>query len=98
MVLDPVDAQSASTIVAKAKAQNVPVISYDRLVSNADLDAYISFDNVRVGRLQATALSNKLKQDGKASGPIVMINGAPTDNNAAPVQAGRELACSTGTA
>ena len=45
MVLDPVDAQSASAIVAKAKAQNVPVVSYDRLVSNADLDAYISFDN-----------------------------------------------------
>jgi D-xylose transport system substrate-binding protein len=82
MVLDPVDAESASTIVAKAKAQNVPVISYDRLVSNADLDGYISFDNVRVGKLQATALSSKLKQDGKASGPIVMINGAPTDNNA----------------
>jgi len=82
MVLDPVDAESASTIVAKANAQNVPVISYDRLVSNADLGAYISFDNVRVGRLQATALSNKLKQQGKATGPIVMINGAPTDNNA----------------
>jgi D-xylose transport system substrate-binding protein len=82
MVLDPVDATSASTIVAKAKAQKVPVISYDRLVSGADLDAYISFDNVRVGRLQATALENKLKQDGSAKGPIVMINGDPTDNNA----------------
>jgi len=82
MVLDPVDATSASTIVAKAKAQNVPVISYDRLVANADLDAYISFDNVRVGRLQATALEKKLTQDGSAKGPIVMINGDPTDNNA----------------
>jgi D-xylose transport system substrate-binding protein len=82
MVLDPVDATSASAIVAKAKAQKVPVISYDRLVSGADLDAYISFDNVRVGRLQATALENKLKQDGSAKGPIVMINGDPTDNNA----------------
>ena len=82
MVLDPVDATSASAIVAKAKAQKVPVISYDRLVSNADLDAYISFDNVRVGRLQATALEKKLTQDGRAKGPIVMINGAPTDNNA----------------
>ena len=82
MVLDPVDAQSASTIVAKANAQHVPVVSYDRLVSNADLDAYISFDNVRVGRLQATALADKLKQDGKSTGPIVEINGAPTDNNA----------------
>jgi D-xylose transport system substrate-binding protein len=82
MVLDPVDATSASTIVAKAKAQNVPVISYDRLVSNADLAAYISFDNVRVGRLQATSLEKKLTQDGSAKGPIVMINGDPTDNNA----------------
>jgi D-xylose transport system substrate-binding protein len=82
MVLDPVDATSASTIVAKAKAQNVPVISYDRLVANADLDGYISFDNERVGRLQATALEKQLTQDGSAKGPIVMINGDPTDNNA----------------
>ena len=82
MVLDPVDATSASTIVAKANAQNVPVISYDRLVSNADLDGYISFDNERVGRLQATALEKKLTQNGSAKGPIVMINGDPTDSNA----------------
>jgi D-xylose transport system substrate-binding protein len=82
MVLDPVDATSASTIVAKAKAQNVPVISYDRLVSGANLAAYISFDNERVGVLQATALEKKLTQDGKAKGPIVMLNGDATDNNA----------------
>ena len=82
MVLDPVDATSASTIVAKAKAQNVPVISYDRLVSGADLAAYISFDNVRVGMLQATSLEKKLAQDGKPKGPIVMLNGDATDSNA----------------
>jgi len=82
MVLDPVDATSASTIVAKAKAQKVPVISYDRLVSNADLAAYISFDNERVGRLQATTLEKKLAQNGNPKGPIVMINGDPTDSNA----------------
>jgi D-xylose transport system substrate-binding protein len=82
MVLDPVDATSASTIVAKAKAQNVPVISYDRLISGGNLAAYISFDNVRVGRLQATSLEKKLAQDGSAKGPIVMLNGDPTDSNA----------------
>jgi D-xylose transport system substrate-binding protein len=82
MVLDPVDATSASTIVAKANAQHVPVISYDRLVSGGDLAAYISFDNVRVGRLQATTLQKKLAQDGSPKGPIVMLNGDPTDNNA----------------
>jgi D-xylose transport system substrate-binding protein len=82
MVLDPVDATSASTIVAKANAQHVPVISYDRLISGGGLAAYISFDNVRVGRLQASTLEKKLAQDGSPKGPIVMLNGDPTDNNA----------------
>jgi D-xylose transport system substrate-binding protein len=82
LVLDAVDAASAGAIVQKAKAQKVPVISYDRLVTDAPVDYYISFDNVRVGQLQGQALAKKLKDDGNATGPIVMINGAPTDNNA----------------
>jgi D-xylose transport system substrate-binding protein len=82
MVLDPVDSASAASIVTKAKSQNVPVVSYDRLITNADVDYYISFDNEKVGQLQAESLVNKLKEDGKSSGNIVMINGAPTDNNA----------------
>ncbi len=82
LVLDPVDAASAASIVTRAKQQNVGVVSYDRLITGADIDYYISFDNVKVGQLQAAALSGKLKKDGNASGPIVMINGAPTDNNA----------------
>jgi D-xylose transport system substrate-binding protein len=81
LVLDPVDSASAASIVSKAKAQNVPVISYDRLITNADIDYYISFDNVQVGKLQAQSLVDKLKEDGK-DGSVVMINGAPTDNNA----------------
>jgi D-xylose transport system substrate-binding protein len=82
MVLDPVDAKSASSIVTKANAQGVPVVSYDRLVDNPNIDAYVSFDNVRVGRLQAQSLTSKLTKDGKPHGPIVMVNGSPTDNNA----------------
>jgi D-xylose transport system substrate-binding protein len=82
MVLDPVDSASAASIVSKAKAQNVPVISYDRLITGADVDYYISFDNEKVGQLQAESLVSKLKEDGTSSGNIVMINGAPTDNNA----------------
>jgi D-xylose transport system substrate-binding protein len=57
------------------------VISYDRLITDADIDYYISFDNERVGKLQGDALVSKLDEDG-AKGDIVMINGAPTDNNA----------------
>jgi D-xylose transport system substrate-binding protein len=82
LVLDPVDSASAAAIVTKAKAANVPVISYDRLVLNAPVDFYISFDNEKVGQLQGKALADKLKADNKGNGTIVMINGSPTDNNA----------------
>ena len=82
LVLDPVDSASAGSIVAQAKAQDVPVISYDRLITDAEIDFYISYDNEKVGELQATALVDRLDADGVTSGALVMINGAPTDNNA----------------
>jgi D-xylose transport system substrate-binding protein len=88
LVLDPVDSASAASIVAKAKAQGVPVISYDRLILNADLDYYVSFDNEQVGKLQGQALLDKLTADGNAGKTIVMINGSPTDNNATLFKAG----------
>src|ERR1044071_3048733 len=82
MVLDPVDSASAAAIVTRAKQSKIPVISYDRLITGAPVDYYISFDNEKVGVLQAQSLVDKLKKDGKTSGSLVMINGAPTDNNA----------------
>jgi D-xylose transport system substrate-binding protein len=82
LVLDPVDSASAAAIVTRAKQSKVPVISYDRLITGAPVDYYISFDNEKVGVLQAQSLVDKLKKDGKTSGSLVMINGAPTDNNA----------------
>jgi len=81
LVLDPVDAASAGAIVNRAKQADIPVISYDRLITDADIDYYISFDNEQVGKLQGESLVKKLTDDG-AKGDIVMINGAPTDNNA----------------
>src|ERR687891_376438 len=81
MVLDPVDAAAAAPLVARAKQSDIPVISYDRLITDADIDYYISFDNEKVGELQGEALVQKLEEDG-AQGDVVMINGAPTDNNA----------------
>ncbi|TMD00623.1 MAG: sugar ABC transporter substrate-binding protein, partial [Chloroflexi bacterium] len=81
LVLDPVDGAAAAAIVAKAKAKNVPVISYDRLIlGTADLNYYLSFDNAAVGALQGTALLTAL--NGKANAKVVMINGDPADNNA----------------
>ncbi len=88
LVLDPVDSASAAAMVARARQSKVPVISYDRLITNSDVDYYISFDNEKVGKLQGQALLDKLKADGKDKGTIVMINGAPTDNNAKLFKAG----------
>ena len=45
LVLDPVDAASAGAIVSRAKQSKIPVVSYDRLITDADIDYYISFDN-----------------------------------------------------
>jgi D-xylose transport system substrate-binding protein len=74
LVLDPVDAVAASAIVAKAKARQVPVISYDRLVLNAPAVAYfVSFDDAAVGPLLANGLLSVLK--GKTNPTVVMING-----------------------
>jgi D-xylose transport system substrate-binding protein len=86
LVLDPVDAASAGAMVTRAKQSKIPVISYDRLISDAPVDYYVSFDNLKVGQLQGTSLVKALgTPQGKS---IVMINGSPTDSNAAQFKKG----------
>jgi D-xylose transport system substrate-binding protein len=87
LVVDAVDGRAAAAIVTRANQSKIPVIAYDRLISTSNLDYYISFDNRRVGELQATTLVNRLRADG-SRGNLVMINGAPTDANAAQFRAG----------
>lgn len=82
LVLDPVDSTAASGLVNRAKQSGIPVISYDRLILDADLDYYVSFDSTEVGRQQGESLASKLADEGSAEGPIVQINGDPKDNNA----------------
>ena len=82
IVLDPVDSAAAVTIVAAANAQGIPVIAYDRLIEGGTLAFHVSFDNENVGVLQGRALVDKLNSE-EASGGILMVNGAPTDGNAA---------------
>jgi D-xylose transport system substrate-binding protein len=89
LVLDPVDATTASTIVARAKARHVPVISYDRLVMNAPSLAYfVSFDDAATGPLQANGLLSALK--GKTNPTVVMINGDPADTFARLLKIGAQ--------
>jgi D-xylose transport system substrate-binding protein len=88
MVVDPEDSKAAAVIVEKAHAQEVPTVSYDRLIENSEVGAYVSFDNERVGEQQAETLVKKLKEIGKPKGPIIKINGDPADPNAALFKAG----------
>jgi D-xylose transport system substrate-binding protein len=83
LVLDPVDGTTAGSIVTQAHAQGAKVISYDRLITGGGdkPDYYLSFDNVKVGELQATELKKQLDAAGK-KGQLAWINGSPTDNNA----------------
>jgi D-xylose transport system substrate-binding protein len=83
LVLDPVDSLAGGAIVARAKLAGVPVISSDRLLRDADIDYYVSFDNEKIGELQARALLGRLTELGRTRGSLVMLNGAPTDSNAA---------------
>lgn len=87
LVLDPVDANAAVSIVASANAKGVPVISYDRLIAGGDLAYYISFDNEKVGELQAAAFVQGLEEAGTGDS-ILMVNGSPTDSNAAHFREG----------
>lgn len=77
LVVVPHNSEVSASIVDAAKQQCVPVISYDRLIRNSDVDLYISFDNVRVGEMQAKYLLDRAPR-----GNYVLIGGAPTDNNA----------------
>jgi D-xylose transport system substrate-binding protein len=88
LVVDPMDSKAAAVIVEKAHAQEVPTVSYDRLIENSEVAAYVSFDNERVGEQQAEKLTEKLKEIGKPKGPIIKINGDPADPNAALFKAG----------
>lgn len=66
-----------SDVVQKAQNAGIPVISYDRMINNANTDFYISFDNRKVGEIMAQALIDAIPQ----GGDIFMIQGSSSDNN-----------------
>lgn len=88
LVLDAVDAEAAAGTVNEASSQGVPVLAYDRLAEGG-VDAYVSFDNHRVGQVQGESLLAAIEEEGATGdGRIVMVNGSPTDPNAAEFKAG----------
>lgn len=76
LVIVPHDLNQAAIAAQMAKRAGVKVISYDRLIRNAEIDLYVSFDNLKVGEYMAEYLVNKVP-----TGNYVIINGAPSDNN-----------------
>jgi D-xylose transport system substrate-binding protein len=86
IVIDAVDVKAAAAIATAAQKAKVPVISYGRLIANAPLDYYISIDPYKVGQQQARRLLTAL--GGGQGKRVVMINGSPTDSNAAPYKNG----------
>jgi len=77
------DSGSGKAIEALAKQHNVVTIDYDRLTAGGTASYYVSFDNVKVGEDQGTALTQTPEVKGKSAVDYVEIDGAPTDNNAA---------------
>jgi D-xylose transport system substrate-binding protein len=84
LVLVPHNTDTAARIVNAAKARHVPVLSYDRLVHNCDVDFFVGFDGAAVGGMQATALIQRAPK-----GNYVLVGGSLTDNNATIVRDGQ---------
>ncbi|WP_409254944.1 D-xylose ABC transporter substrate-binding protein [Janthinobacterium sp. S3T4] len=84
LVIVPFNATVLNNTVKEAKKAGIKVLSYDRLILNADIDAYISFDNEKVGEMQAEGVV-KLQPKGN----YYLLGGAPTDNNAKMLREGQ---------
>jgi D-xylose transport system substrate-binding protein len=77
LVLLPHDTAKAARMVQAAKSANVKVISYDRLAQNSDVDLYVSFDRIEIGKMQAEYLVKMAP-----TGNYVLIAGSPNDEGA----------------
>jgi D-xylose transport system substrate-binding protein len=79
LIVAPHNGEIAASIVEAAHRQGVPVISYDRLIQNSDVDLYISHQVVKMGEMQAKYLLDHVN---KKPASFVIVGGSPTDHNA----------------
>lgn len=91
LVIIPYDKDGLTQCVKASKKKGIPVIAYDRLINNADVDAYIAFNSVKVGQLMAGALYEKIPE-----GNYIIINGSQKDNNSFSFNSGFKLALREG--
>ncbi|MBP0596204.1 D-xylose ABC transporter substrate-binding protein [Paraburkholderia sp. LEh10] len=84
IVIVPFNSKTLGNVIAEAHKAGIKVVSYDRLILDADVDAYISFDNEKVGEMQAQGVYNA-----QPKGNYFLLGGAPTDNNAKMLREGQ---------
>ena len=84
IVIICIDSDGLKESVEKAKEAGIKVIAYDRLITDSDIDLYITFDNTMVGSMMAEALID----NGITGGSVLMLGGSPTDSNVPLVEAG----------
>jgi D-xylose transport system substrate-binding protein len=83
LVVVPKNADAARPIVLNAQARGIKVISYDRLIADAPVDLYLSFDNVKVGEIQARSIVEKAPK-----GDYLILKGDPADKNSDMIHEG----------
>jgi len=83
LVIAAIDGDSLTEVLATAKAKNIPVIAYDRLIMGTDaVTYYATFDNWKVGTLQGAYIEEKLNlKAGGGPHNIEFFTGDPGDNN-----------------
>ncbi len=84
LVIIAIDSEGLSGVVAKAKEAGIKVVAYDRLIKNADVDLYISFDNEQVGTLMGEAIASCELPNRK----VLMLAGPTSDNNVSMIERG----------
>jgi len=84
LIVAPHNGEIAASIVENAHARGVPVIAYDRLIRNADVDLYVSHQVEKMGEMQAEYALRKVPK-----GNYVLIGGSPTDFNAILLRRGQ---------
>ena len=77
LVIVPHDTEKAVRIVALARSRGVPIIAYDRMIPNSEIDFFVGVDTVGIGEMQANSLTAVAPK-----GNYVLLEGAPTDSNA----------------
>jgi D-xylose transport system substrate-binding protein len=83
IVIVPADSDKLVAVIDKAQKAGIKVIAYDRLINNSNIDLYISFDNVKVGELEAQSILSVVDK-----GDFAYIGGSPSDNNSSLLKEG----------